>query len=148
MTSTHTPEPNIIENDPHTANETQANTAKTSFDWKALIVVALIIIFIREISVWLMTLVGYANLGNLVGLFILLGFALTYRHFKGDIPARIVTANSKILKEGIFAFLPICAGGGILVSNLGHDTFKILLIMCISTLIPMWIYAHLVKKWL
>ncbi len=130
-------------------NEMQpVDSVKTDFDWKMLLIVAIIIIFIRETSVWLMTLVGYENLGNLVGLFLLLGFALAYRHFKGDIPNRIVVANSRILKEGIFAFLPICAGVGILLSNLGNDTFKIVLIMLISTLIPLRLYAYLVKKWL
>lgn len=129
-------------------NLSELDSAQTGFNWKMLLIVAVIIIFIRETSVWLMTLVGYENLGNLFGLFLLFGFALAYRHFKGDIPNRIVVANSRILKEGIFAFLPICAGVGILLSNLGDDTFKIVLIMCISTLIPLWLYAYLVKKWL
>lgn len=145
---TDNPENNVIENELNQASDTTGDFADKHFDWKMLLIVAIIIIFIRESSVWLMTLIGYANLGNLFGLFLLLGFALAYRHFKGDIPNRIIIANSRILKESIFAFLPICAGVGILLSNLGNDTFKILLIMCISTLIPMWIYAYLVKKWL
>lgn len=153
MTSTNTPKSNIVESTvidhvQNDANNAQVDPAKTSFDWQMLLIVAIIIIFIRETSVWLMTLIGYANLGNLFGLFLLLGFALAYRHFKGDIPNRIVVANSKILKESIFAFLPICAGVGILISNLGNDTFKIILIMCISTFIPMWLYAYLVRNWL
>ncbi len=149
MTTTPSDQINTTtENETAQANQPEIDSAQTGFDWKMLIIVAIIIIFIRETSVWLMTLVGYANLGNLFGLFLLLGFALAYRHFKGDIPTRIVVANSKILKEGIFAFLPICAGVGILLSNLGNDTFKIVFIMLISTLIPLWLYAYLVKKWL
>ncbi|HEY4713624.1 MAG TPA: hypothetical protein VIH30_05235 [Aquirhabdus sp.] len=138
---------NLIETDNIDAVKVPVNV-DTGFDWQMLLVVAVIIIFIRESSVWLMTLIGYENLGNLVGLFILLGFALAYRHFKGDIPDRIIVANSRILRESIFAFLPICAGVGILLTQLGNDTFKIVLIMFISTLIPLWLYAYLVKKWL
>ncbi len=149
MTTTHSdPNNTKIESAMPHENPPEIDSAQVGFDWQMLIVVAVIIIFIREVSVWLMTLVGYANLGNLVGLFLLLGFALAYRHFKGDIPSRLVAANSRILKEGIFAFLPICAGVGILLSNLGNDTFKIVLIMLISTLIPLRLYAYLVKKWL
>jgi len=117
-------------------------------DWKMLLVVTLIIVFIREISVWLMTQMGYANLGNFLGLFLLFGLAIAYRISKGTLPARIVTANSKILKEGIFAFLPICAGIATLLAGLGNDAFKILFIMVVSTLIPLRLYAYLVKKWL
>ncbi len=120
----------------------------TMVDWKMLLVVTLIIVFIREISVWLMTQIGYANLGNFLGLFLLFGLAIAYRVSKGAIPTRIVTANSKILKEGIFAFLPICAGIGTLLAGLGNDAFKILFIMVVSTLIPLRLYAYIVKKWL
>lgn len=120
----------------------------TMIDWKMLLVVTLIIVFIREISVWLMTQIGYANLGNFLGLFLLFGFAMTYRMSRGAIPSRVVTANSKILKEGIFAFLPICAGIGTLLAGLGNDAFKILFIMVVSTLIPLRLYAYIVKKWL
>lgn len=148
MTTIHTDQNNVIDGETPAENQPVMDSARTDFDWQMLVVVAAMIIFIRETSVWLMTLVGYENLGNLVGLFLLVGFALAYRHFKGDIPNRIVVANSRILKEGIFAFLPICAGVGILLSNLGNDTFKIVLIMLISTLIPLRLYAYLVQKWL
>jgi putative effector of murein hydrolase LrgA (UPF0299 family) len=117
------------------------------FDVKMLAVVTLIIVFIREVSVWLMTQMGYENLGNFLGLFVLFGFAIVYRISQGEIPSRMVAANSKILKEGIFAFLPICAGIGTLLAGLGGDAFKILLIMVLSTLIPLRIYAYMVEKW-
>jgi putative effector of murein hydrolase LrgA (UPF0299 family) len=117
-------------------------------DWKMLVIVVVIIVFIREISVWLMAQMGYANLGNFLGLLLLFGFAMAYRISQGEIPSRLVAANSTILKEGIFAFLPICAGIGTLLAGLGNDAFKILLIMLISTLIPLRLYAYIVKKWL
>lgn len=137
-----------IDNEITPENQLKTDSAQVAFDWKILIVVTVIIIFIREVSVWLMTQIGYANLGNFLGLFLLFGFAIAYRISKGDIPTRIVAANSKILKEGIFAFLPICAGIGTLLVGLGNDAVKILFIMVISTLIPMRIYAYIVKKWL
>jgi hypothetical protein len=117
-------------------------------DWWMLGLVTLIIIITRECCVWIMGLVGYKNLGNLVGLFLLLGMALCYRRLRGQIPHRFVVANSRILKESLFAFLPICAGVGILLLNLGNEGIKIVMIMLICTLIPMWLYAYLAKRWL
>ena len=108
----------------------------------------LIIIIVRELCVWLMGLVGFANLGNLVGLFVLLGLALSYRASRGQIPPRLVAANARILRESLFAFLPICAGMGVLIIGLGSDASKILAIMVISTLFPLRLYAYLSKRWL
>lgn len=108
----------------------------------------LIIIIVREVCVWLMGLLGFANLGNLVGLFVLLGLALCYRASHGQIPPRLVAANARILRESLFAFLPICAGMGVLIIGLGGDAGKILAIMVISTLIPLRLYAYLSKRWL
>ncbi len=146
--SAHSSEPNAEDQRINSENASLAVHAKAKFDWQMLVVVAAMIIFIREMSVWLMTQIGYENLGNFLGLFILFGFATAYRRYKGEVPSRIVIANSKILKESIFAFLPICAGVGILLAHLGNDTYKIVLIMLISTLFPLRLYAYLVKKWL
>ena len=148
MTILDSDQPQPIASKMPSENLPKLASSQVGFDWQMLLIVAVIIIVTREVSVWLMTLVGYANLGNLVGLFLLLGFALAYRHFKGDIPNRIVAANSRVLKEGIFAFLPICAGIATLLTGLGNDAFKILLIMVISTLIPLRLYAYIVQKWL
>jgi len=132
----------------HAKEAPNSTPSPAKIDWKMLLVVTLIIVFIREISVWLMAQIGYANLGNFLGLFLLFGLAIVYRISRGAIPTRIVTANSKILKEGIFAFLPICAGIGTLLAGLGNDALKILFIMVVSTLIPLRLYAYIVKKWL
>lgn len=121
---------------------------QNTLDWKMILVVTLIIVVIREVSVWLMAQIGYENLGNFLGLFILFVLAVIYRVTRGTIPTRLVAANSKILKEGIFAFLPICAGIATLLTGLGHDAVKILLIMLISTLILLRLYAYLASKWL
>jgi putative effector of murein hydrolase LrgA (UPF0299 family) len=122
--------------------------APVKFDWKMLAAVALLIVFIREVSVWFMAELGYENLGNLIGLCLLFCSVTAYRLFKGAVPTRLIEANSRILKESVFAFLPICAGVGILLVQLGNDTFKIVFIMLVSTLIPLRLYAYLAKKWL
>jgi putative effector of murein hydrolase LrgA (UPF0299 family) len=146
--SVHTSQPQLEEPSSNGEQTPDSTPVPVKFDWKMLTVVILIVVFIREISVWLMAQMGYANLGNFLGLFLLFGFAMAYRISQGEIPSRLVAANSTILKEGIFAFLPICAGIGTLLAGLGNDAFKILLIMLISTLIPLRLYAYIVKKWL
>jgi putative effector of murein hydrolase LrgA (UPF0299 family) len=132
---------------PETPTSSPAPTAP-AFDWRMAVLALVIIIIVRELSVWLMGLLGYENLGNLVGLFLLLGMALCYRASHGQIPPRLVAANARILRESLFAFLPICAGMGALIIGLGADAGKILLIMVISTLFPLRLYAYLSKRWL
>ncbi|WP_228254864.1 hypothetical protein [Aquirhabdus parva] len=139
---------NQTHKDTHIIDDDEPSPAPATIDLPMLTFVVLIIIVTRECCVWVMGLLGYKNLGNLVGLFLLLGAALCYRHVKGQIPHRFVVANSRILKESLFAFLPICAGVGILLLNLGNEGIKIVMIMLISTLIPMWLYAYLAKRWL
>ncbi len=131
---------------PTTATTPLAPSA--AFDWRMAALALLIIIIVRELCVWLMGLVGFANLGNLVGLFVLLGLALCYRASHGQIPPRLVAANARILRESLFAFLPICAGMGVLIIGLGSDASKILAIMVISTLFPLRLHASLSKRWL
>lgn len=116
-------------------------------DWKAWIgTIALIIVF-REASVWLMGQFNHPELGNLVGLISLLIVLLLWRNFK-KIPARLTDTNNKIMKESAFAFLPISAGSLLMLMHLGHEIPVFLLVMFVSTLIPLWIYAKMSKKWL
>jgi len=133
---------------PTPAPAPQTTVQPAAFDWRMAGLALLIIIIVREVCVWLMGLLGFANLGNLVGLFVLLGLALCYRASHGQIPPRLVAANARILRESLFAFLPICAGMGVLIIGLGGDAGKILAIMVISTLIPLRLYAYLSKRWL
>jgi|GEM_PF-90382 len=131
-----------------TSTALTAQSIKTGTDWRMLFVVILIIVVIRESCVWVMGQFGYANLGNLVGLFLLLGLALAYRHITGRIPTRLVAANAMILKESLFAFLPICAGTGLLMLHLGQEGLRILAIMTFCTLFSLWLYGRLAKRWL
>jgi hypothetical protein len=86
---THSSQTNL-ENKHFKDDQTPNNIpAQAKFDWKMLAVVTLIIVFIREVSVWLMTQIGYENLGNFLGLFLLFGFAVAYRISQGEIPPRL-----------------------------------------------------------
>ena len=116
-------------------------------DWKAWIgTVALIIIF-REAAVWITGRFGHPELGNLIGLISLLIVLLGWRKFH-KIPARLVDTNNKIMKESGFAFLPICAGSLIMLVHMGKEIPLFLFVLVVSTLIPLWVYAKMAKRWL
>ena len=116
-------------------------------DWQAWIFTIGLIIFFREASVWIMSQFNHPELGNLTGLLSLLFGLGLWRRFK-KIPARLVDTNNKLMKESGFAFLPICAGSLIMLVSMGKEIPLFLLVMFISTLIPLWIYAKMAKKWL
>ena len=116
-------------------------------DWKAWIgTVALIIIF-REAAVWITGRFGHPELGNLIGLISLLIVLLGWRKFH-KIPARLVDTNNKIMKESAFAFLPFSAGSLLMMTHLGSEIPMFLVVLFVSTLIPLWVYAKMSKKWL
>jgi len=116
-------------------------------DWPAWIGTLLLIIVFREASVWLMTQLEHPELGNLVGLISLLVTLFVWRYF-GKIPARLVDTNNKLMKESAFAFLPISAGALIMLMHMGQKIPAFMLVLCLSTLLPLWIYAKMAKRWL
>ena len=118
-----------------------------NIDWQAWIGTLALIIVVRESAVWIMTQLSHPELGNLVGLLSLLGVLLLWRKFK-KIPARLVDTNNKLMKESGFAFLPVCAGSLLMLVSMGKEIPLFLLVMCVSTLIPLWIYAKMANKWL
>jgi len=89
----------------------------------------------------------HPELGNLVGLISLLIVLFIWRKFK-KVPNRLVDTNNKIMKESGFAFLPICAGSLMMLVHMGKEIPLFLLVLVISTLIPLWIYAKMAKRWL
>lgn len=117
------------------------------FDWSALLLTLLAIILVRESSVWLMSKLGHPELGNLIGLGIFLIILILLRRFWA-IPLRMIDANAHIMRESAFAFLPISAGSILMLIAMGKDIPLFLLVMVVSTLIPLWIYAKLAKRWL
>ena len=116
-------------------------------DWQAWVFTIGLIVFFREASVWVMSQFNHPELGNLTGLLSLLLALVIWRRFK-KIPTRLVDTNNKLMKESGFAFLPICAGSLIMLVSMGKEIPLFLLIMFISTLIPLWVYAKMAKKWL
>ncbi|BAP35723.1 MULTISPECIES: hypothetical protein [Acinetobacter] len=116
-------------------------------DWQAWIFTIGLIIFFREASVLVMSQFNHPELGNLTGLLSLLFVLVIWRRFK-KIPARLVDTNNKLMRESGFAFLPICAGSLIMLVSMGKEIPLFLVVMFVSTLIPLWIYAKMAKKWL
>lgn len=116
-------------------------------DWQAWIFTIALIIFFREASVLVMGQLNHPELGNLTGLLSLLIVLVIWRKFK-KIPPRLVDTNNKLMKESGFAFLPICAGSLLMLVNMGKEIPLFLVIMFVSTLIPLWVYAKMAKKWL
>ena len=116
-------------------------------DWQAWIFTIGLIIFFREASVLVMSQFNHPELGNLTGLLSLLFVLVLWRRFK-KIPARLVDTNNKLMRESGFAFLPICAGSLIMLVSMGKEIPLFLVVMFISTLIPLWVYAKMAKKWL
>ncbi|MFW2173973.1 hypothetical protein ACG95N_10685 [Acinetobacter guillouiae] len=116
-------------------------------DWQAWIFTIGLIIFFREASVLVMSQFNHPELGNLTGLLSLLFVLVLWRRFK-KIPARLVDTNNKLMRESGFAFLPICAGSLIMLVSMGKEIPLFLIVMFVSTLIPLWIYAKMAKKWL
>ncbi|MGQ8975662.1 hypothetical protein [Acinetobacter schindleri] len=116
-------------------------------DWPAWIGTLLLIIVFREAAVWIMTQLEHPELGNLVGLISLLIVLFSWRRWS-KIPARLVDTNNKIMKESAFAFLPVSAGSLMMLVHMGHKIPAFLLILFVSTLIPLWVYAKMAKRWL
>jgi len=116
-------------------------------DWQAWIFTIGLIIFFREVSVWILSQFNHPELGNLTGLLSLLLVLVLWRKFN-KIPARLVDTNNKLMKESGFAFLPIRAGSLIMLVSMGKEIPLFLLVMFVSTLIPLWVYAKMAKKWL
>jgi putative effector of murein hydrolase LrgA (UPF0299 family) len=116
-------------------------------DWTAWLFLLLLIVVFREAAVWVMTALHYPELGNLVGLLSLLVFLFIWRRLKG-LPARLIETNNTLMRESAFAFLPICAGSVIMLMQMGNKLYAFMVVLCVSTLFPLWLYAKLAKRWL
>lgn len=116
-------------------------------DWSALLATMVLIVSVREIAVWVMSLLGYPKLGNLIGLASLLVILIGVRYF-ASISPRLVEANNRIMKDGLFAFLPTSGGSLFILMVMGAEIPMFLVVLLVSTLIPMWVYAKMAKKWL
>lgn len=116
-------------------------------DWPAWIGTLILIIGFRELAVWITAQFGHPEMGNLAGLLSLLILLSIWRITKG-LPQRLVDTTNRLMKESGFAFLPICAGSLVMLVQMGKDIPLFLLVLVVSTLIPLWVYAKIAKKWL
>ncbi|OTG86913.1 hypothetical protein B9T31_04665 [Acinetobacter sp. ANC 4558] len=116
-------------------------------DWRMWIATLVLIVAFREGALWIMTQFSHPELGNLVGLMSLLIVLFLWR-ILGHIPTGLIETNNKIMKESAFAFLPISAGSLIMLVHMGEKIPTFLAVLFISTLIPLWIYAKIAKRWL
>ncbi|MEB3768378.1 hypothetical protein [Acinetobacter sp. MD2] len=116
-------------------------------DWQAWIGNISLIIIFRETALWVMTQLHFPELGNLVGLISLLVCMLLWRRLR-PISLRLVDTNNKIMRESAFAFLPVCAGSLLTLVHMGKEIPLFLFILCLSTLVPLWVYAKMSKHWL
>jgi putative effector of murein hydrolase LrgA (UPF0299 family) len=117
------------------------------FDWTALLITLTLIVIVRESSVWLMAQFGHPELGNLLGLLALLTVLVLWRRIK-PLPIRLLDANTHIMKESAFAFLPISAGAILMLIHMGQELPWFLFILVFSTLLSLWVYAQLAKRWM
>lgn len=106
-----------------------------------------LIISYREIAVWVATQFNHPELGNLLGLIALL-ITLSIVRIVHNIPTRLIDTTNKVMKESGFAFVPIAAGSCLALLHLGDELFLFLIVLFVSTLIPLWVYAKVAKRWL
>jgi putative effector of murein hydrolase LrgA (UPF0299 family) len=121
--------------------------ALSKIDWPAWIGTLSLIILFREAAVWLSAQLGHPELGNLLGLLSLLTVLVIWRLSRG-LPQRLVDTTNRLMKESGFAFLPVCAGSLIMLVHMGAEIPLFLVVLVTSTLIPLWVYAKMAKKWL
>ena len=107
-----------------------------------------LVVGLREFAVWVCTTWGKPALANLLGMGALLIVLLIWRAWRGALPASLLLANQRVLKEGGLAFLPLCAGAGALLVALGDALPRIALIMAVVTILPLWAVAWIAQRWL
>lgn len=112
---------------------------------KSVALMAIIVVSVRELSLIFMSYLGHPELSNLTGLFLLLISLVIYRKFKG-IPSSLITANQLIMKESVFAFLPVCVGSLIMLFHLEDSLYLFLCVLVISTLLPLLLFAFVAKR--
>ncbi|WP_296403906.1 CidA/LrgA family protein [Psychrobacter sp.] len=145
-------------NDSHkSANKTSVHTnhlldkdqsPKSPFSMPVAIAITLVIVIvIRESAVIVCQALGFASAGNIVGMIGLFLLLMIIR-FSVGVPEWLTSSGNTLLVDSGFAFLPVCAGAGLLIFGLGNELWGIVLTMIISTLIPLWGLAKLSQLWL
>lgn len=106
-----------------------------------------VIVMVREVSVVMASFVGMPSMGNILGM-LLLFVALIIWRVSHTLPTWLTLASNKILTESAYAYLPVSAGAGILLFQLGDEFVRIMIVMLVSTILPLWAFAKLSAHWL
>lgn len=123
------------------------NTLLNKHGWLAILTTLILIVAVREVSVLAAEQLGIASMGNIIGM-VGLFFALLAWRMTHELPAWLTDASNKILTESAYAYLPVSAGAGILLFQLGDEFTRIMIVMLVSTLLPLWAFAQLSAYWL
>lgn len=123
------------------------NTLLNRHIWLAIGVTLAAIIIIRELSVLAAASLGIPSMGNIIGMVALFCGLLIWR-IAHELPTWLTEASNKILTESAYAYLPVSAGAGILLFQLGDEFTRIMLVMLVSTILPLWAFAKLSAYWL
>ena len=115
--------------------------------WLALLLTLAMVVIVRESALLLCQWAGIEKAANIVGLVAMFVILVVWRLLKG-LPEWITRASNLLLVDSGFAFLPVSAGAGILLFELGDEFWGVMLTMVISTLIPLWGLAILANRWL
>ncbi|MBO1530287.1 CidA/LrgA family protein [Psychrobacter sp. F1192] len=115
--------------------------------WLGLVLTLALVIIVREAAVVICQWAGIEKAANIVGLLAMFFILIAWRLIKG-IPNWLTQSSNTLLVDSGFAFLPVSAGAGILLFNLGDELWGVMATMLISTLIPLWGLAILANRWL
>lgn len=107
----------------------------------------LLVIVVREVCFIASKMAGFESAGNIVGMVVMFAILMIWRYTKG-LPTWLTESTNIWLKDSGYAFLPITAGAGLLMFNLGDEFWRMFAILAISTLFPLWALGHLAERWL
>lgn len=111
----------------------------------------LLVVVVRELCVILCRAFNIETASNIVGMVVMLILLLIWRAKRGwhnGLPSWLTDSSNRWLKDSGFAFLPVSAGAGLLLFGLGDEFWQVMAILAISTLLPLWAFAHLANRWL
>lgn len=115
--------------------------------WLAVVLTLVLVIVVRESAVVICQWIGIEKAANIVGLVAMFCILIVWRLLKG-LPKWLTQASNILLVDSGFAFLPVSAGAGILMFELGDELWGFMATILISTLIPLWALAILANHWL
>lgn len=119
--------------------------------WLALLLTLGMVVLVREGCLWVCTQLGMAQATNIVGLVVLFVVLMAWRVWRGfgnGLPQWLTHASSLLLIESGFAFLPVSAGAGLLMFALGDELVGFVVVIVVSTLLPLWGLGKLSQVWL